>query len=657
MRIVTVVGINRYPAGFNSLTNAVADAQAIAGLLASDYGFTWWPADAPLLDEAATLAALWEAIRTALTSDADQWLFYFAGHGDVVGDAGYLIPADARPGEVATYLPLAKLLNDCRASAVDQIAIILDACYSGRALVRGALDDMSPSADHRRVRQIVSAGNPRQPVLDGGEVGHSVFAQSLLDALRGWAGIHEANGVVRFPRLLDHLALDVPGRLAGEGIHLQQPIGGHFQGNSEGRTFDFESSVPRLPPVLVRDLRSEDPARRRAGLQGLVPAVREEPAAVGQVVELSVRHLRPDASRVQSVAWAGRDVTLGQTPPLVGRTLRYEPAASVRVQAAATLGELGDGAVVDPLLLALDDEAAVCRAAATALGQLGARRAVEPLLGRLRDPARELVYLDLVAALGALGDQEGLLEMLRESRRRRRLVPFVGPDLPRALTGLPARAQVARSLAQEYGLPADESLARVAPQTMLGSSRHAFTAHMKRALDDQLLEPQQIYRALAALARLNVAFWLSAAYDGQLARALGTGATNDIATGSDTRHWRSNQPTVVRLLGNLAANRDVVVLEGDYERLREQEGERLLLLAFLREQLAGQVVLFLGHDPTSPDFALLCQHVLGRHLANVDVQAFLVWPAEGPAPTWGTRPIYPIRWEHLSFIEALIQTP
>lgn len=653
MRIALVAGIDRYPADLLPLTNAVSDAQAMADLLAREYRFELWPAGSPLLNEAATLTALRDAIQGALATGADQWLFYFAGHGDVVGGAGYLVPVDARRGEVATYLALAGLLADCRAGNLDQIAIVLDACYSGRALVRGeTLDDMSPTAETRRVRQILSAGNPRQPVLDGGAGGHSVFTQSLLDALEGRAGVHEADGTVRFPRLLDHVVFDVPGRLraAGCGADRQQPIGGHFQGNSERRTFDLAAFVPRLPPDLVRDVRSEDPARRREGLRLLVRAAREQPALTGPAMDLGIRHLRPETA--QAAAWATRDIALRQTPPLVGRTLRYEPAAAVRAQAAATLGNLGDPRAVDPLLLALDDEPSVCRAAATALGQLGERRAVQPLLRRLRDPAREAVYLDLVAALGVLGDEEGLLEVLRESRRRNRLVPFVGPDFPQALTGLPDRAQVAQGLAEEHGLSVDGALSAAAQGTMLGASRHGFTAYMKRALDDQLLEPQAIYQGLA---RLGVPFWLSAAYDGQLVRALGAG-TNDIVTGSDTRYWQSGRPTVVRLLGDLAANRDVVVLEDDYERLRQQEGERLLLLAFLREHLAGQVVLFMGHDPASPDWALLTRHVLGRYLAGVDVQAFLVWPGDdAPQHTWADRPIHQIHHEHQAFVEALAQ--
>ena len=65
-KIALVAGINRYPPGLNSLTNARADAQAIADLLASDFGFTL----VVLLDDAATLPALQDAIRTALASDA-----------------------------------------------------------------------------------------------------------------------------------------------------------------------------------------------------------------------------------------------------------------------------------------------------------------------------------------------------------------------------------------------------------------------------------------------------------------------------------------------------------------------------------------------------------------------------------------------------------
>ncbi|MBU1750124.1 MAG: caspase family protein, partial [Chloroflexi bacterium] len=294
----TVVGIDRYPAAFQSLTNALADARAIADLLARDYGFQPWPPGAPVLTNgAAALVPLQDAIASALYSGADRWLFYFAGHGAVIDGIGYLVPADGRFKDPTTYLPLPWLLDVCRASAVDQIAIILDACYSGRALVRGeALDDLSPTVDYRRVRQIVSAGNPRQPVLDGGAGGHSVFTRSVLDALEGRAGVHEPDGTVRFPRLLDHLALDVPARLwaSGASPSEQQPLGGYFQGNTQRRTFDLTPTTPRLPPALVQDTRSEDPTRRQDALRRLARVAGEQPALTDPVVDLGIRHLRPD---------------------------------------------------------------------------------------------------------------------------------------------------------------------------------------------------------------------------------------------------------------------------------------------------------------------------------------------------------------------------
>ncbi|MBU0490308.1 MAG: hypothetical protein KKB13_00515, partial [Chloroflexi bacterium] len=274
-----------------------------------------------------------------------------------------------------------------------------------------------------------------------------------------------------------------------------------------------------------------------------------------------------------------------------------------------------------------------------------------PILRRLRDPAREPAFLALTAALGALGDPAALVDALREIRQRGRLVPWIGPDLPASLTGLTSRGDVALGLARAYDRPAADSLARAAAQVMLHDrDRFSFTDYMRRALNDQLVSPGAIYRALA---RLDVPLWLSAAYDGQLARALG--AVNTVVAGSDTRYWRADRPTVVRVLGDLAANRDVVVLERDYEALREQEGERRLLLAFLREQLAGRVVLLLGHDPASQDFALLCRYVLDRHLADVDAQAFLVWPTDGPVHTWAGRPIYQLCQDPLALVEALVQ--
>jgi CheY-like chemotaxis protein len=77
-----------------------------------------------------------------------------------------------------------------------------------------------------------------------------------------------------------------------------------------------------------------------------------------------------------------------------------------RLDAAKSLGELGDTRVVEPPIYALDGEDIDLReAAATALGDLGDLRAVEPLIATLRDGNCDVGLRRAAAeALGKLGD-------------------------------------------------------------------------------------------------------------------------------------------------------------------------------------------------------------------------------------------------------------
>lgn len=634
-----VVGIGDYGGAFSALPNAPHDANAVGGMLQHDYGFELVPAAVPLIDKAAGRGAVVEAVEKSLqeANDGTRWLFYFAGHGVVAEDGqGYLVPADAWKSSTVTYLSLRWLIDRCLASACAETLIVLDACYGGRALVRPEylVDWHREDGTHEVIRQIVTSGNPDQPVLDGGGSGHSVFTQSLLEALEGWAGIHQDDGAIDFESLLSHLVFEVPMRLRalGESAALQQPIGGNLIGKRRARGFTLEPLVPRLSPTIVQRTRSDDPTDRGDNLAKLASECQDHPERCELAVELAKYHLRRP----------------GEHPdPLVAGMLRYEPVVSVRAQAADTLGDLADPAAVEPLTAALDDVPEVCRAAARALGQLGDPHAAPALLERLK-AADDTLFPDLVGAIGAVQDPDALLEALREARRRNKLVPFVGPDFPQALTGLPDRATVAHGLADREGLPPSDSLAATAQATMRGGKLvFAYVSYMKNKLDDQLARPGTIHEALA---RLDLPFWISGAYDGLLVRALNA---NSIVSGEDTRYWRPERPTVVCLAGDLSSVRGLLAVESDYEQLRENEGDRHLLVSYLREQLQGQVVLFLGYDPQSPDLALLVKHVLNGHLAGADVRAFLSWPRAELDHQWGQWPIQPISRESLAFVEQL----
>ncbi|MCZ7684410.1 MAG: HEAT repeat domain-containing protein [Sandaracinaceae bacterium] len=190
--------------------------------------------------------------------------------------------------------------------------------------------------------------------------------------------------------------------------------------------FEWEGRLTRLR----RELRSDDPARRR---EGRAAPLRATPAA--EVREPLLAALEdPDAGVRAEAAQAVGRVRLAEAVPRLldwlddpeadvraaprarsaasARSARSEPRARARRQPRrrppravwAALAAIGTDEVIVPILGRLDDvEAEVRVDAAAHLGHLGDPRAAVPLVGRARDDAPE-VRAAVHAALGDLGD-------------------------------------------------------------------------------------------------------------------------------------------------------------------------------------------------------------------------------------------------------------
>ena len=81
---------------------------------------------------------------------------------------------------------------------------------------------------------------------------------------------------------------------------------------------------------------------------------------------------------------------------------------------------------------------------------------------------------------------------LAEALQSRTLSFFIGADLPRAVTGLPPRADLARDLAHRKGLDESLSLAEVAQRVAQGGNRWEFTAFIRDQLDTAGKSPQPL---------------------------------------------------------------------------------------------------------------------------------------------------------------------
>jgi WD40 repeat protein len=208
--LAVVIGIDDYRNGVPSLKTPVNDAQTLAAILQDRHGY-----DVKLLlNEAANCTALKDLLGTELPkqlSKDDRLLFYFAGHGIALngddGPEGYLIPSDARLGDISTYVSMATVNQALLKLPCRHFLGILDCCFAGafrwsstRKLVPIELGTLHKERYDRFIRdpawQVITSAASDQFAQDafdlkstqrGLQGNHSPFAAALIEALEGSA--------------------------------------------------------------------------------------------------------------------------------------------------------------------------------------------------------------------------------------------------------------------------------------------------------------------------------------------------------------------------------------------------------------------------------------------------------------------------------------
>jgi hypothetical protein len=200
-----VIGINNYR-NLPKLTTAVADAKAISGALAKDYGF-----EVNILVD-ATRAEIIDALDSyrERLRERDNLLIYYAGHGWLDEDAnrGYWLPVDADKNRRTNWVENTTVTDTLKTLRAKHVMIVADSCYSG-TLVRGAgvalrTADYWRRMTDKRARVALTSGG-LEPVADIGGGGHSPFAKALIDALAGNDAIIDGNqlfSAIRRPVML-----------------------------------------------------------------------------------------------------------------------------------------------------------------------------------------------------------------------------------------------------------------------------------------------------------------------------------------------------------------------------------------------------------------------------------------------------------------------
>jgi hypothetical protein len=255
------------------------------------------------------------------------------------------------------------------------------------------------------------------------------------------------------------------------------------------------------------------------------------------------------------------------------------------------------------------------------------------------------------------------LPELTEALERGALALFIGADLPRQVTGLPSRADLARQLARrKRGALArvDESLslAEVAQRVSRAGKRWEFTAFIRDALDTTGRSPQPFHRRIVELvSTYRIETIITTAYDNLLELAFqeaGVGI-NRVVRGSDVSFVNPDRPTLIKLYGDAQQPDTLVVTDRDHsDLLRDRDREPLL--DEVRRALRLNSVLFLGYNLADPDFRFLFDQIAESRFART---AYAVWPGlpEADERMWRDRGIVILDTDPLGILGEIAAQP
>jgi hypothetical protein len=193
-RRALIVGIDNY-AHVSCLGGCVADAKSMHELLQRNQDTTPNYACRMLLassDDGTTVsrAQLRGACQDLMKPEyGGDILLYFAGHGALTSNGGYLGTSDADKNDVG--VPMQEIMQLAYDSRAHDILILLDCCHSGdmgNPPVMNIAGAVSTLATLKENMTIIAASRDIQLAAEAG--GHGAFTSLLIDALDGGSADH-----------------------------------------------------------------------------------------------------------------------------------------------------------------------------------------------------------------------------------------------------------------------------------------------------------------------------------------------------------------------------------------------------------------------------------------------------------------------------------
>ncbi|MGD2176787.1 MAG: TIR domain-containing protein [Anaerolineae bacterium] len=256
-----------------------------------------------------------------------------------------------------------------------------------------------------------------------------------------------------------------------------------------------------------------------------------------------------------------------------------------------------------------------------------------------------------------LEEYERELKDILERLDQRRLVIFVGADLPESVAGLPGRQALADALAAREGIASGQRLATVAQQVMSHSNRWAFTNFLREAWESTDVQPGPFYRQLAQLVKsARPDLVITTAYHRLLEWALrdvGDFTFNNISREEALPFADPNRPTLLKLYGDLDQVDTLVVTEQDQNALRRGRNKPDMVDE-VRRAFRRNSVLFLGYDLSDPAVSALFDEVAGDRF---QIASYAVWShlSEHEMASWrSNRGLTVLKADPVALIRTLL---
>ena len=185
-KVAILFGNNAYSNKIPALETPIGDVQEIGKILHDRFGYeVRIVRDAKKADMVTALNQIGSE-----TKFGDSVIIAYAGHGYLMESTkmGYWIPVDGTTKSPANWVSNSDISRFLKNIPAKQIILISDSCYSGtltkeeKITAATKTDDREAVLTRRSVLTMSSGGD--EPVSDEGKEGHSIFAWSMIGALK-----------------------------------------------------------------------------------------------------------------------------------------------------------------------------------------------------------------------------------------------------------------------------------------------------------------------------------------------------------------------------------------------------------------------------------------------------------------------------------------